>query len=96
MRDGSPSKGHNVRRLARHLFTFVSVLSLLLFVAVCVLWLRSDVRYDQLGYTWVSKPPIAQRTYVIISNAGQCSFGFIAFELKQLPANPPLNRSAQV
>jgi hypothetical protein len=30
-----------MRRLARHLFTFCSVVSLLLIVAVCLLWVRS-------------------------------------------------------
>jgi len=29
-----------MKRLARHLFTFWSTLSLLLFALVCVLWLR--------------------------------------------------------
>jgi hypothetical protein len=37
-----------MRRLARHLFTFASVLSLLLCVAVCVMWVRSDGTSDSL------------------------------------------------
>jgi hypothetical protein len=32
-----------VRRLARHLFTFCSIVSLLLCVAVCVLWVRGAI-----------------------------------------------------
>jgi hypothetical protein len=35
-----------MRRIARHLFALCSLLSLLLFVAVCVLWARSYVRGD--------------------------------------------------
>jgi 4-amino-4-deoxy-L-arabinose transferase-like glycosyltransferase len=37
-----------MRRLARHLFTLCSASSLLLFVAVCVLWVRSYRVSDQL------------------------------------------------
>jgi hypothetical protein len=43
-----------MRRLARHLFTLCSAVSLLLCVAVCVLWVRScrvqdDVIHDRSG-----------------------------------------------
>jgi hypothetical protein len=38
-----------VRRLARHLFTLCTALSLLLGVAVCVLWVRSVDRLEAIG-----------------------------------------------
>jgi hypothetical protein len=38
MRDSFTIESGGMKRLARHLFTFVSAVSLLLFVAVCVLW----------------------------------------------------------
>ena len=44
-----------MRRLARHLFTILSALSLLLCVAVCVLWVRSYARVHVFGLdkeTW--------------------------------------------
>jgi hypothetical protein len=44
-----PGRLDHMRRLARHLFTFAAALSLLLFVAACVLWVRSHwiyVRWD--------------------------------------------------
>jgi hypothetical protein len=39
-----------MRRLARHLLTLCTVLSLLLFVAVCALWVRSLRRGDLLDF----------------------------------------------
>jgi hypothetical protein len=44
-----------MRRLARHAFTALSALSLLLCVAVCVLWVRSHVVVDDL--LWRSLRP---------------------------------------
>ena len=76
------------RAVKRRLFTILSALSLLLFVAVCVLWVRSAKHYDRLDYKWVSEPPISRRTYIITSYAGQCRVAFVAFDLKQVPANP--------
>jgi hypothetical protein len=38
-----------MRRVARHVFTILSALSLLLCVATCVLWVRSYWRCDQLS-----------------------------------------------
>ena len=40
-----------MRRLARHLFTLCSVVSLLLCIAVCVVWARSRGTYDWIRYT---------------------------------------------
>jgi hypothetical protein len=52
MRHGHEERDH-VRRLARHLITILSAVSLLLCVAVCVLWVRSyhsaDNAYVTLG-----------------------------------------------
>jgi hypothetical protein len=38
-----------MRRLARHLFTLCSAVSLLLCVAACVLWVRSYAASDDAG-----------------------------------------------
>src|SRR5688500_17560396 len=43
-----------MRRLARHLLTFCSAVSLLLFVAVCVMWVRSYWVYDEWKWTRTS------------------------------------------
>jgi hypothetical protein len=39
-----------VRRLARHLFTFCAAVSLLICLAVCVLWVRSHWFYEHVRY----------------------------------------------
>ena len=41
-----------MRRLARHLFTLCSAVSLLLCVAVCVLWVRSYYAADSFGWEY--------------------------------------------
>ena len=41
-----------MRRLARWLFTLCSVMSLLLCVAVCVLWVRSATAFDHLRWRY--------------------------------------------
>ncbi len=41
-----------MKRLARHLFTLCSAVSLLLCVAVCVLWVRSYWAEDVIVYAW--------------------------------------------
>jgi hypothetical protein len=41
-----------MRRLARHLFTLCSAASLLLCVAVCVLWVRGRTGYDEAAWTY--------------------------------------------
>src|SRR5687768_10735645 len=48
MWDSAFAKGNDMRRLARHLFTLCSAVSLVLCVAVCVLWVRSHFRADWL------------------------------------------------
>src|SRR5687768_14703719 len=45
-----------MRRLARRLFTLCSALSLLLCVAVCVLWVRSYWVADKLDVYWGGRP----------------------------------------
>jgi hypothetical protein len=44
-----------MRRLTRYLFTLCAAVSLLLCVAVCVLWVRSSWSADQL-WIWYGKP----------------------------------------
>src|SRR5579859_2829443 len=41
MRGGSSHKGDNMRRLLRWAFNFAALVSALLFVATCVMWVRS-------------------------------------------------------
>jgi hypothetical protein len=51
-----------MRRLARHLFTLCSAASLLLCVAVCVLWVRSHSAFDHLWYRHRLSQSPQQRT----------------------------------
>jgi hypothetical protein len=44
----STSEGRNVKCLFRHLFTFCSAVSLMLFMTICVLWVRSHFASDVL------------------------------------------------
>src|SRR5687768_7761651 len=44
--------GYNGRRVKRRLFTMLSALSLLLFVAVVVLWVRSHFTSDHLTWSY--------------------------------------------
>jgi 4-amino-4-deoxy-L-arabinose transferase-like glycosyltransferase len=48
---GSAVRCQPMRRLARHALTAIAALSLLLCVAVCVLWARSIVTLDAVNYT---------------------------------------------
>jgi hypothetical protein len=43
-----------MRRLSRHLFTILSAVSLLLLVAVCLLWVRSGTVMDGMRYAGVA------------------------------------------
>jgi hypothetical protein len=61
-----------MRRLARHLFTLCSAVSLLLCVAVCVLWVRSYVRKDELKLVYRS----GRQFCAIASNRGVLAFGW--------------------
>jgi hypothetical protein len=53
MRHTCRDKDRLMRRLARHLFTILSALSLLLCVAVCVLWVQSYLIADNFTYARV-------------------------------------------
>jgi hypothetical protein len=58
------SEADHVKRLARHLFTFCSVVSLVLCVAVCVLWVRSYWAADNLFRR-------GQTSWIAHSNCGE-------------------------
>jgi hypothetical protein len=51
--------------MKRRLFSILSVLSLLLFAAVCVLWVRTTVVQDYVGYE--AKPTTGTRIYGLAS-----------------------------
>jgi hypothetical protein len=66
-----------VRRLVRHLFTLCSAVSLLLCVAVCVLWVRSSARvdvharagFDEGRHTWSTRVIASRRGSIILELA---------------------------
>jgi hypothetical protein len=64
----------SMRRLARHLFTVLSALSLLLCVAVCVLWVRSQWTVDWIF--WGRYDNSQRRSISLIA---QVKLGVIAF-----------------
>src|SRR4051794_25136909 len=55
-------------RLARHLFTLCSAVSLLLCVAVCALWVRSYHLADSVGHSGLSFGDV---DFIVISVRGQ-------------------------
>jgi hypothetical protein len=65
-----------VRRLARHLFTLCSALSLLLCVAVCVLWVRSYVATEWLVYQKTEPSNRLWWKLTFVSTPGQLYIGF--------------------
>ena len=72
-----------MRRLARHAFTALSALSLLLCVAVCVLWVRSYRVNDWVGYVTrggveveENETKVAERIWYAASGAGGIAVGF--------------------
>jgi hypothetical protein len=67
-----------MRRLARHLFTLCSAVSLVLCVAVCVLWVRSYVTFDsyaRYGYTPTSGTAGRSWWWVVESIRGTLAIG---------------------
>jgi hypothetical protein len=62
--------------MLRRLFMILSVLSLLLCVATCVLWVRSYWLYD---YVWWNYGTVSRlREFKILSTSGGCAFYFSA------------------
>ena len=59
-----------MRRLARHAFTALAALSLLLCVAVCVLWVRSYFAHDLLEYHVATPQHLLAREWTFVSNRG--------------------------
>lgn len=59
-----------MRRVARHFFTIISVLSLLLFVGVCVLWVRSYFVIERVGRVHYS-PGIPNEAHNLFLQANQ-------------------------
>jgi hypothetical protein len=56
--------------MARRLFTLLSALSLLLCVAVAVLWVRSHSAGDKVSYGWTALPETRQVTLLGYTNRG--------------------------
>src|SRR5688500_11844913 len=76
-----------MRRLARWLFTLCSVMSLLLFVAVCALWERSDRGMDSAS---VDDSPWRQDHHAyagfwVKSFAGQLTIGHELYPFEPVP-----------
>src|SRR5687768_750663 len=67
------SRGRNVKRLFRHLFTFCSAVSLLLLVAVCGLWVRSFWVADYLSIA--DRKTIGRNGYDVHAIVGYSSHG---------------------
>ena len=63
-----------VRRLARFAFTALAALSLMLCVAVCVLWVRSYAANDRVLYQTDEDARGVQRCFVLGSNRGELRF----------------------
>src|SRR5687768_10196685 len=59
-----------MRRALRHAFTACAALSLLICVAVCVLWVRSYFVCDALADGWVNDPPTSGTFIQALSNRG--------------------------
>jgi hypothetical protein len=67
---------------------FVAAVSLVLCSAALSTWLRSVHHYDRIDYTRVDRSQRVHRTWIVTSNAGQCTFGRVIFALDQPAANP--------
>jgi hypothetical protein len=65
-----------MRRLARHLFTFLSAVSLLLCMAVCVLWVRSYAAKEWLTYQKTEPSNRLWWKFTLVSCPGQLYIGF--------------------
>src|SRR4051812_36857983 len=66
------------RRLARHVFTVCSAVSLLLYFLAIVLWMRGYAWTDRITFTWgTPKGPIVERTGEVLSGRGQISFAYV-------------------
>ena len=74
-----------MRRRLRYL---VAALSLVLCMAALGTWLRSVQHYDRIDYTLVDASQRVYRTWTATSNAGQCTFGRVRFNLDKPAANP--------
>jgi hypothetical protein len=87
-----------MRRFARHLFTLYAAVSLVLCVAVCVLWGRSLATADVIGYSQRCTEEDPRSDYWIYSNRGRlhATTALLALPHKDLglawnsrPASPP-------
>src|SRR5687768_9604356 len=63
-----------MRRLARHVFTLLAALSLLLCVAACVLWVRSYSQFDSVHYFSAADSQNAQTWFAAQSRWGETAF----------------------
>jgi hypothetical protein len=88
MRYDSSDEGERVRRLARQLFTFCSAVSLLLCVAVCVLWVWTANDYHVLRFSRIKGDD--NRTWQSVDLA--CHRGLFQLgrmTIRNYPCDPP-------
>jgi hypothetical protein len=74
--------------MRQRLYNLITVVSLVLCIAALTAWLRSVHHYDRIDYTRVDRSQRFHRTWIVTSNAGQCTFGRVIFALNQPAANP--------
>ena len=69
-----------MRRLASHLFTLCSAVSLLLCVLAVASWARGYAATDRVSGTWATPGrPIVERTGEVLSGRGQLSLAYVVF-----------------
>jgi hypothetical protein len=79
MRGSDRGMMRTMRRPSRHLFTALSAVSLLLCVAVCVLWVRSYWYADAI-YLGLREQPDGRSRIVLLSQQGACSVHYDAID----------------
>ena len=72
--------------MKRRLFTILSAISLLLFVAVAVLWVRSHFRGDRLGYGILGVDGKRHRRVTLQSHQGTIDYRDTLYEPGIYPA----------
>jgi hypothetical protein len=76
-----------IRGRKKGILNLAAAVSLVLCLATVGLWVRSAFDYDRLDYTWTDALQLSRKSCAFVSNAGECSVGFVAFRLKQAPAH---------
>ena len=71
--------------MKRRFFNALSVLSFVMCAVTLAIWIRSALRYDSLGYAWISHGGLRRSSLSIDSQAGRLSFYWISFSLIRTP-----------